>query len=68
MDWTDHAVALAGWIATALAFIAWLADRRRLRRSELDRVGWVPWTDVFFWSTMAAVLLLGWAGKAWLGS
>jgi hypothetical protein len=30
-------------MATAVAGIAALADRRRGRRRDLDRVGWVPW-------------------------
>ena len=49
----------AGAAATLLAIMAWTADRLRSRRRQLDRVGFVPWTDVFFWSTMLAVLLLG---------
>ena len=66
MDLTDHWLAIAGWACAALAVVAWLGDHRRNRRSEVDRVGWVPWTGVFFWSFLAAVLLLGLAGKAWL--
>jgi hypothetical protein len=49
----------AGSCAAVLALVAWLADRARTRRVELDRVGLVPWTGVFFWATMVAVLLLG---------
>lgn len=33
---------LAG-ASAGLAAIAALADRRRNRRRDLDRVGWVPW-------------------------
>jgi hypothetical protein len=29
---------------------------------NFDKVGFMPWTDVFFWSVLAAVLLLGGAG------
>jgi len=49
----------AGSASTLLAIVAWTADHLRSRRRQLDRVGFVPWTDVFFWSTMLAVLLLG---------
>lgn len=54
--------------AAALALLAWRADRRRMRRSDPDAVGWLPWRDVAFWSTFAAVLLLGGAIRGWLGS
>jgi hypothetical protein len=66
MDPTDHWLAIGGCAAAVLSCLAWWGDHRRGKRSHLDRVGWVPWTGVFFWSFMAAVLLLGLAGKAWL--
>jgi len=52
-------MALAGAIAAALALLAWIGDRRRLRRTRLDQVGFMPWTGIFFWSLMIAVVLLG---------
>jgi uncharacterized membrane protein len=55
-----------GACAAVLAAVAWFADRARARRTELDRVGLVPWTGVFFWSTMVAVLLLGAGARALL--
>lgn len=55
-----------GAAATVLAIIAWFGDRSRAQRSELDSVGIMPWTDIFFWSTMLAVLLLGAGGRALL--
>jgi len=33
---------IAGF-AAALVAVAGLADRRRARRRDLDRAGWVPW-------------------------
>lgn len=69
-DWLD-----TDWIvwfllpaigAAAVALFAWQADRRRTRRSDPDAVGWVAWRDLAFWSTFAAVLLLGAAARAWL--
>ncbi len=56
----------AGMSALVLAIIAWWGDRRRMRRSQPDAVGFMPWTAVFFWSIMAACLFLGLAAKAWL--
>ena len=29
--------------AAALTLVAVIADRRRMRRRDLDRVGWAPW-------------------------
>lgn len=63
---TTGSLALAGGGALALAVIAWVGDRRRMRRTNLDRVGLMPWTGLFFWALLAGVLLLGLAGKAWL--
>jgi hypothetical protein len=63
----DEILGLAALTAALVAVIAWIADRRRLRRSNLDRVGWVPWTNLFFWALMATVILLALAIKARVG-
>ena len=55
-----------GGAAVAVALLAWWADRRRMRRSDPDAVGFIPWTGVFFWATFAAVLLLGFGVRGWL--
>lgn len=67
MDDTTRIMAIAGVLAAGVAALAWWRDRRRLRRSDLDRVGFMPWTSLFFWSLMLAVLLLGLSGRAWFG-
>ena len=54
----DHWLPAGAAIATLCAALAWLGDRRRLRRRDLDRVGIMPWTSLFFWSLLAAVLML----------
>lgn len=59
-------LATLGLAAAALALIAWLGDRRRLRRRDIDAIGWVPWTPVFFLALMAACVALGLAVRAWL--
>ena len=56
---------LAGAIAVAVAAIARLAELRRLRRSNLEKFGWVPWTSLFFWALLAAILLLALAAREW---
>lgn len=53
-------------VAATFAALAWWGDRRRIRRSNLDAVGWVPWTPVFFVAMMVAVVAIGLAVKDWL--
>lgn len=65
-DWLEW-FALPGALALCLAVYAAWADRRRLRRTDPDAVGLVPWTGVAFWASLGAVVLLGLAGKAWWG-
>ncbi|WP_041559030.1 hypothetical protein [Novosphingobium sp. PP1Y] len=60
-------LATAGAVAAIIAAVAWIGDRRRMKRRNLDRVGFMPWTTIFFWSLLAAVLLLGISGRALLG-
>lgn len=62
----DFIMAMAGGIFAVLAAIAWQGDRRRMKREDLDRVGFMPWTGVFFVALMGAVLLLGISGKDWI--
>ncbi|WP_298196692.1 hypothetical protein [Novosphingobium sp.] len=63
----DHPALAGALVALAVALFAWWGDRRRLRRTDLDRVGLMPWEGLFFWALLAAVLL-GAAGlQGWLG-
>ena len=55
-----------GIAAALIAALAWWGDRRRIRRRNLDAVGWMPWTPVFFVALMVAVIGLGLAAKAWV--
>jgi len=65
MDDSTRIMAVLGGLCAVLAGVAWVADRRRHHRADLDRVGFMPWTAIFFWALMAAVLLLGLAARAW---
>jgi len=59
---------IAGVAGGALLLVAaWaiFAERRRTRRANIDAVGWVPWTNVFFLSFFAGVILLSLAVKGW---
>lgn len=63
---TMHAV--AGALAAGLALVAWLGDRRRMRRSNPDDVGFMPWTAIFLAGLLAACVLLGLAVREWFAS
>ena len=58
--------ALAGAALLLLAAVAGVAERRRLRRSRIDAVGFMPWTTVSFLAVFPGVILLALAAKGWL--
>lgn len=60
-------LAIAGAIAAAFAFLAWLGDRRRTRRRDPDAVGFMPWTSVFLFAFLAACVLIGLAARHLIG-
>lgn len=43
--------------AAAVAVVAGVADRKRQRRLDLDRVGFMPWTLITLFAVMAALVL-----------
>lgn len=57
-DWVRYLL-LPGLIALALSVLGWRAEHRRRTRSDPDAVPWLPWRDISFWSSFAALLLLG---------
>lgn len=65
-DWVRYL--LTGLGAAALSVLGWYQERRRKRRSDPDAVPWLPWRDISFWSSFAALMLLGTAFAAWLRS
>lgn len=50
-------IAGAGFLV--LAGIMSFAERRRIRRERIDRVGWVPWTGLFLVCAVIGVSLFG---------
>lgn len=58
--------ALAGGGLLLLAVVAGFAERRRLRRSRIDAVGFMPWTAVFLLSFFPGISLLTIALTGWL--
>ncbi len=58
--------ALWGGLLLLGALIAFWAEQRRTKRRDIDRVGWVPWTKIFFICALIGLTLLmmgitGWA-------
>jgi hypothetical protein len=45
--------------ALLLAVAAGIAEHRRHRRRDLDRVGWVPWLPIFLLALFAAAICAG---------
>ena len=45
-------------VALVVAIIAGVADRRRTRRDDLDRVGWVDWRTVQMAALIVAAVLV----------
>ena len=58
----DELWILAG-AAALLAVVSGIADWRRERRRELDRVGWVPWGFLQFAGLLGAVVAAALAVK-----
>lgn len=54
-----------GLCAALLAATARWADMRRLRRSDPDAVGFMPWTGIFFMALFIACVTLGVAARAY---
>jgi hypothetical protein len=59
-------VGLAGGALLAVAAVALLGERRRLRRKHIDAVGWMPWTTLSVLATFAGLSLLAMAALGWL--
>lgn len=51
-----------------LALVALLAEKRRVKRARIDRVGWVPWTAIFLACAVAGAALLALAAKGLLAA
>lgn len=67
MDDSRVLMTICGSLAALIAVIAWLGDHRRHRRKDIERVGFMPWTPIFFFALFAAVLLLALSAREWLG-
>ena len=59
-------VALWGGALLLISALALLGERRRAKRVDVDRVGWVPWRDVAALTLFAGLVLLCFAVIGWL--
>ena len=64
-EWVRYLL-LPGLIALTLTITGWRAERRRKDRSDPDAIPLLPWRDISFWSSFAALMLLGAAFRVWL--
>lgn len=55
--------ALWGGGLLLVAGIAMWADIRRTKRKHIDKVGWMPWTKLFFVCALVGLTLIGLAVK-----
>lgn len=53
---------IAGGVLLAISAVAFLGDRRRMRRTAIDDVGLMPWRDIAALSTFAGLALLAYGG------
>ena len=56
-DWVRYLL-LPGLAALALSVLGWRKELSRKNRSDPDAVPLLPWRDLSFWSSFAALLLL----------
>jgi hypothetical protein len=64
--WEFHAT--AGVLALTLALTAVWAERRRMRRTNLDAVGFMPWTAIYLIASLTAIVLFGLAAREWFAT
>lgn len=70
-DWFDHIWqfhASAGALALGVALCAVWAERRRMRRVNLDAVGFMPWTTIYLITFLTACVSLGLAAREWFAA
>ncbi|MCX7285608.1 MAG: hypothetical protein NTX28_16480 [Novosphingobium sp.] len=64
--WQFHLA--TGALALTIAIASVWADRRRLRRVNLDSVGFMPWTAIYLIAFLVAVVFLGLAAREWVAA
>lgn len=57
--------ALWGGALLLVALAAMWAEIRRTKRRQIDSVGWMPWTKLFFVCALVGITLLGMGLHGW---
>ena len=50
----------------AIAGLSLWAETRRTKRKQIDAVGWMPWTKIFFVALLIGLTLMMMAVKGWV--
>jgi hypothetical protein len=54
--WSNHFWAAISAVSGAVVLFSSLADRRRHRRSDINDVGFMPWTAITVFAVLATVI------------
>jgi hypothetical protein len=54
--WSNHLWTALAAASAIVALISGVADRRRNRRSDMNAVGFMPWTAITVFAVLAAVV------------
>ena len=59
MSGEPTAVGIAGFVAVLIAIFATIFERRRNKRRDLERVGFMPWPFITMMSLLMATIFIG---------
>jgi hypothetical protein len=62
--WSNHFWTAMAVLSAVIVVVSSLADRRRYRRSNIEAVGFMPWTAITVMSVLATVLSIALAIKS----
>lgn len=59
-------VGLGGGALLLVALVAFVGERRRSKRKQIDAVGCMPWTTLFVLAFFCGIILLAVAASGWV--
>ncbi|OYX66733.1 MAG: hypothetical protein B7Y88_02540 [Sphingomonadales bacterium 32-64-17] len=59
-------IGLAGLAMLLLSFVAFMGERRRRNRRDIDAVGVLPWRDIAAFTMLLGMMLMALAISGWL--
>lgn len=54
--WSNHFWVAIAALSGVIVVISSIADRRRHQRTDMNNVGWVPWTAITVFAVLSTVL------------